>query len=271
VKTIPNTNGVHGIALAYSFNKGFISCGKDNAVVIFNLQTLETTSTLPISGKNPDAILYDPFSKRVFTFNGRSSNATVINAETDKVEGTIELSGKPEFAVSDLKGKIYVNIEDKSTLIEIDPVKLQVIRSWTIAPGIEPSGLAIDLLSRKLFSVCDNKLMVVSDIASGNVQDTVIIGERVDGVAYDAGVSSIISSNGEGNCTIIQQNAQGKYIAVQKLMTQKGARTIAVNPKTHRFYTPTAEFGETPAATTENPRPRPSLKPGTFTVLEIGR
>jgi len=271
LETIPDTRGVHGIAIAYNLNKGFISCGKDTSVTVIELKSLKTLKVIKVTGKNPDAILYDNFTKRVFTFNGRSSNVTVIDATSDKVIETISLNGKPEFAVSDDKGKIFANIEDKSELVEINAVTMKVTRSWLLAPGEEPSGLAIDVKNQKLFSVCDNKLMTVSDIASGKVIAKVPIGESVDGDAFDEATGTVLSSNGDGTMTLIKEEIPGKYTVSATVETQKGARTIALNPKTHLVYLPTAEFGETPAATEKNQHPRPSVKPGTFVILELGK
>jgi len=271
LQTIPNTKGVHGIALAYNLNKGFISNGKDTSVTIFDLKSLKITGIIKVTGNNPDAILYDPFTKKVFTFNGRSSNATVIDALSEKVIETIPLDGKPEFSVSDSKGKVYVNIEDKSELCEINPVTMKVERCWSLDPGEEPSGLALDLKNKKLFSVCDNNKMVVSDIATGKVIASVPIGENVDGAAFDVSTGLIFSSNGDGTLTIIKQESPEKYSVLENVHTQKGARTITLNPKNHHVYLPTAEFGETPAVTPENPHPRPAVKSGTFVIIEVGK
>ena len=177
--TISGTNGVHGVALAPAHNKGFVSDGRDNSVTVFNLKTLKVTGKINVTGRNPDAILYDPYSQRVFTFNGRSSNATCIDAITEKVIGTIPLSGKPEFAVTNGKGKIWVNIEDKSRVAQINPESLKVEREWSILPGEEPSGLAIDIDNDRLFSVCRNKLMVISDAKAGKVIASLPIGSGV--------------------------------------------------------------------------------------------
>ena len=271
VQTITGTKGVHGITLAYDLNKGFISNGKDTSVTIFDLKSLQTLSVIKVTGNNPDAILYDSFTKRVFTFNGRSSNATVIDAATNKIIGTIALDGKPEFAATDTKGKIFVNIEDKSEVCIINPSTMKVEKCWSINPGEEPSGLAIDIQNQKLFSVCDNKKMIVSDIQSGKVIASATIGDRVDGVAFDPSTKTIFSSNGDGTVTIVREETSGKYTVVSNLKTQKGARTIAIDPKSHNVYLPTADFGEAPSATTENPHPRPSILPGTFVILEIGK
>ena len=196
---IKDLSGVHGIAFAPEFNKGFISNGRSNSVTVFDLKTLKTLDSVEVTGENPDAIMYDPFTKRVFTMNGRSSNTTAIDAKTDKVVGTIKLDGKPEFAVSDEKGKVFVNIEDKSEIQELDPEALKVLNTWSIAPGEEPSGLALDVKNNRLFSVCHNKMMVVVDSKSGKVVTTVPIGSGVDACAFDKNDQMVFSSNGEGN------------------------------------------------------------------------
>ena len=267
--TIPDTKGVHGIALATDLNKGFISDGRDTSVTIIDLKTLKTIDKVKVTGNNPDAILFDPFSNKVFTFNGRSSNSTVIDAKTNKVIATIPLIGKPEFSVTDLKGSIYVNIEDKSSICKINTGTLKVEKTWTIAPGEEPSGLAIDLKNHRLFSVCSNKFMIVINFDNGKVVSSLKIGENVDGVSFDPVLKRIYSSNGDGTLTVVQEKDADTYSVLENVKTQKGARTITINTKNHKVYLPTAEYGETPAATGDNPRPRATLKPNSFTILEI--
>ena len=269
VGIIPDTKGVHGIAVAKDLNKGFISNGRDTSVTIINLKTLKFIAKVKVTGNNPDAILYDPFTKRVFTFNGRSSSSTVIDAVTNKVLETIPLPGKPEFSATDNKGVIYVNIEDKSLICKINSKTMKMEKNWSIAPGEEPSGLAFDIKNNRLFSVCSNKLMVVSNPETGKVVTTLPIGNGCDGVAYDPGLKRIYSSNGEGTMTIVEQKDANNYVVLENLPTQKGARTISVDSKTHKLYLPTAEYGETPAPTSENQHPRPTLKPNSFIVLEI--
>ena len=270
IGTIPDTKGVHGIAVASDLNKGFISNGRDTSVTIINLKTLAFITKVKVTGNNPDAILYDPFSHKVFTFNGRSSNSTVIDANTNKVIGTIALAGKPEFSATDGNGKIYVNIEDKSTLSVIDVNTLKILQNWPLNPGEEPSGLAFDVINHRLFSVCNNKLLVVTDSETGKVVTTLPIGGNVDGVSFDPVLKRIYSSNGEGTMTVIQENDPNTFTVLENFPTQKGARTVTLNSKTHKIYLPTAEYGETPAATTENPRPRATMKPDSFVVLEVG-
>ena len=270
IGTIPDTKGVHGIALAKDLNKGFISNGRDTSVTVIDLKTLKLIAKIKVTGNNPDAIIYDPLSHKVFTFNGRSSNSTVIDANTNRVIGTIKLIGKPEFPVNDLKGRIYVNIEDKNSISVININTLKVEKTWSIAPGESPSGLAIDLKNHRLFSVCENKLMVVVDYMTGKIISTLKIGEGVDGVSFDPGLNRVYSSNGEGTMTVVQEKDANTFVVLENVRTQKGARTITVNTKTHRLYLPTAEYSAAPAPTNDNPHPRTSVKPGTFTVLEIG-
>lgn len=261
---ITDTNGIHGIAIAASLNKGFTSNGRDSSVTVFDLKTLETTGKIKVTGKNPDAILYDAFSQKLFTFNGGSANASVIDPKLNKVIGTIQLDGKPEFPASDGKGKIFVNIEDKSEISMINANTLKVEKSWSIAPGEEPSGLALDNETHRLFSVCGNKLMVVSDAEAGKVVTTLPIGDRCDGVAFDPALKRAYSSNGDGTITVVQEENKDSFKVIETIVSQKGARTIAIDKTTHHLYLPTAEF----EATTEGNR-RPAMKPGTFVVLDI--
>jgi len=261
--TIPDTKGVHGIALATDLNKGFISCGRDSSVVVFDLTSYKVIEQVKITGANPDAIQYDPYKKIVFTFNGRSSNATVLDAVTNKVIATIPLAGKPEFSASDKKGKVYVNIEDKSLVTVINTNTLKVEASWPIAPGEEPSGLAIDNETHRLFIVCSNKLMVIMNALNGKVITTLPIGDRCDGVAFDPGTKRAFSSNGDGTMTVVQEHENDTFTVVENVVTQKGARTITCNTTTHKLYMPTAEY-EAPIGNA-----RPAVKPGTFTILEI--
>ncbi len=261
IATIDDTKGVHGIAIASEFGKGYISCGKDSTVVVFDIKTYKTLNRVKVNGSNPDAILYDPFSKNVFAFNGRSKNVTVIDAKSDKVTGSIPVEGKPEFAATDEKGKVYVNIEDKNKLCVINSQTLKVENSWPVAPVDEPSGLAIDNVSHRLFTVSDSHLAVI-DAKTGTVIASLTIGNRVDGVAFDTGLKRAYSANGEGTMTVVGE-VNGTYKVIENVTTQKGARTIAVDSKTHHIYLPTAEFREG-----ESDKRR-AMVPGTFMVLEI--
>ena len=269
VATIKGVNGVHGIALAPKLNRGYISSGRDSKVLVFNLKTFATISTIKTTGNNPDCILFEPFTNRVFTFNGRSANSTVIDAKTLKVIGTIPLDGKPEFARSDGAGNVYVNIEDKSEITRLNPVSLKVVNVWSISPGEEPSGLALDKANHRLFSVCRNKMMVIVNADNGKVIKTLPTGEHTDGCVFDPVTQRAYSSNGEGTLTVVQELDPDSFNVLGNMITQAGARTIAVDVKTHHLFLPTASFKPAPKASTDNPHPRPSLVPGSFTVLDI--
>jgi DNA-binding beta-propeller fold protein YncE len=267
---IPNTAGIHGVALAPELNRGFTSNGRDSSVTIFDYKTLAPITVVKIHARNPDAILYDPATKRVFTFNGGTSNATAIDATNGTVLGTVDLGGKPETAVSD-GGKVYANIEDKSEIAVFDPKTLAVLARWPLAPCEEPSGLAIDRVHQRLFAGCGNKTMAIVDMRTGKVVASPAVGAGVDAAGFDPGTQLAFTSNGEGTITVVHEDTPDKYTVVETVPTQRGARTMAVNPKTHRLYTVTAEFGPAPAPTADRPRPRPPMIPGTFVVLELDR
>jgi len=268
---IPNTPGVHGIALAPPLGKGFVSDGRSSTVTVFDLKTLKVTGEIKVTGENPDAILFDDFSGRVFTFNGRSADATAIDAASDKVVGTIALGGKPEFAASDGKGRVFVNIEDKSEVAVLDPKTLRVEARWKLAPCEEPSGMAIDRKNARLFVGCSNQMMAMLDAASGRVVATVPIGKGVDANAFDPETGLAYASTGEGKLTIAREEAPDRLTLVQDVATQRGARTMALDARTHHAFLVTADFGPAPAPTAEQPRPRPAMLPGTFVILEAGR
>jgi DNA-binding beta-propeller fold protein YncE len=270
VGDIPNTNGVHGIAIADDLDKGFISDGRDSNVTIFDTKTLKVLGTAP-AGKNPDAIIYDAASKRAFAFNGSSKDATAIDAKTGTVAGAIPLGGKPEFAAADEKGHVFVNIEDTSEIVKFDSNKLTVESRWKIAPGEEPSGLAMDRKHRRLFSVCSNKMMVVVNADTGQVITTVPTGAGTDAAGFDPETGFAFSSNGEGTLTVVHEVSPDKFSVVENVPTQARARTMALDTKTHQVYLVSAEFGPTPAATAQQPRPRPPMLPGTFTLLIMSR
>lgn len=267
--TINETPGVHGIAIVQDQNKAFISVGRSALVKVINLQTLALIADVKITGQNPDAIIYDQFSKKIFVFNGGSANATVLDATTNEVVATIPLEGKPEFPASDGKGKVYVNIEDKSLISVIDVKSMKVEKSWPIAPGEEPSGLALDNETHRLFSVCSNKLMVVVDALDGHVVTTLPIGSGCDGVKFDPGLKRAYSSNGDGTMTVVEELNKDSFKVLENVTTMSGSRTMAVDTKSHHLYLPAAEYNPAPAATTENPRPRRTMKPGSFVILDI--
>ena len=264
IGSIPDTKGIHGIALAPEINRGYTSNGRDSSVTVFDLTTLKPIAGIKVSGANPDCILYDAFSKKIYTFNGRSSNASVIDTRDNKVVATIPLGGKPEFATSDGKGKIYVNIEDKSTISVLDAKDYKVVQNWSIAPGEEPSGLAMDSNTNRLFSVCRNKLMIVMDALTGKVITTLPIGGSCDGVTFDPGKKIAYSSNGDGTITVVQEVDANTFKVLENAKTQLGARTIAVDKVTHHLYLPTAEFGASVAG-----ERRPRIKPDSFVILDV--
>ena len=268
--TIPDTPGVHGIALATDLGRGYISAGRSGTIVVFDLKTLKRLKEIKATGDNPDAIIYEPTTHRVFSFNGRGRNVTAIDARSDEVVGTIALDAKPEFAVSDDKGHVYVNLEDKSSIAAIDPQQLTVTAVWPISGCEEPSGLALDAAGRRLFAGCDNKVMAVVDAGSGKVLGTAPIGEGVDGAKFDPGARlAFASCGGEGVLTAVALKSSGAPEVAQSLATQRGARTMALDEHTHRIFTVTANFGPPPEATAERPHPRPAILPGTFRVLVI--
>ena len=270
VGDIPDTPGVHGIAVAPELNRGFISNGRGNTATIFDLKTLKTLGQVK-TGSNPDGILYEPATKRVLTFNGRSQDATVFDAASGEVLGTIELGGKPEFPAADGKGRVFVNMEDTSEVVEIDPQKLTVVKRSSIKPCDGPSGMGLDAAKHRVFSVCGNKTMSVLDADAGQVIQTVPIGNGPDGAGFAACTGLAFSSNGEGTLTVVRESAPGKYEVAETVPTARGARTMAVDCKADKIFLPTAEFGPTPPPTQDVPRPRPVPVMGSFTVLVVGK
>jgi YVTN family beta-propeller protein len=263
VGDIPDTPGVHGIAIAPELGKGFVSDGRGNTVTIFDLKTLKASGTVP-TGENPDDITYDKGTSRVFVFNGRSKSATVIDAKTGKVAATIPLPGKPEFAIADGKGHVYNNLEDTNEIVEIDAAKAAISKKFSLSPCDGPSGMAYDAKSRRLFSVCSNRMMAVSDPDAGKVVATPAIGAGSDGAAFDPGTGYVFSSNGDGTMTVVQQTG-GKWDVVENIATERGARTVAVDETTHKVYLPTAKTA--PSASGG----RASYLPNTFKVLVVGK
>jgi YVTN family beta-propeller protein len=271
VGSIPDTQGVHGIALAPGLNRGFTSNGRANTVTVFALDTLKVIQEAKVSGRNPDAILYEPSGKHVFTFNGASKDVTVLDASSLAVIATIPVPDKPEFAAQDGRGQIFVNIEsDPGQMVVIDTKKLTVKSTWPLPGCNSPSGLAIDSAHRRLFSVCDGKVMAVTDAVSGKQAALVPIGEHPDAAAYDKKRGLAFSSNGEGTLSVVHEDSADGYTVVQTLPTQRGARTMALDEATGKVYLVTADFGPAPAATAEQPHPRPTLVPDSFVVLVVG-
>jgi hypothetical protein len=270
VGSVPDTTGVHGIALAPELGDGYTSNGQAGTVTIFDMKTLQTIGHAQ-AGKNPDAIVYDPASKRVFTMNGLSKDSTAIDAVTGNVLSTIALGGKPESTVSDGAGHVYVVLEDKSQMQQIDAKNLVVTATWPLAPCESPAGLAIDREHHRLFAGCHNKTMAVVDADSGKVVATVPIGLGVDAGQFDPGSGYAFSSNGSGTLSVIHEDSPDKFTVVEDVPTQTGARTMALDTKTHQVFLVTAQFAPPPAATAENPHPRGGMVPGSFVVLVFGR
>lgn len=262
---IPDTQGVHGIALAHDAGRGFVSAGRANKAVIFDLKSLKTIGSVDTDA-NPDAIVYDAVSKRVFTLNGRGQNTTAINAADGTVAGKLALGGKPEFAAADGKGSIFVNIEDKNELVEFNAEKLTETHRWPLAPCKSPSGLAMDVKTRRLFSVCDEKVMAVVDADSGKVVATPEICDGPDAAGFDPATGYAFASCGDGHLTVVHEDSPNKFTVVEQVPTKRTARTMGLDLKTHNIFLPSAEFD--PPAPGER---RGKMKPGSFAIVVVGR
>ncbi|MFZ0819804.1 MAG: hypothetical protein WAM91_07030 [Candidatus Acidiferrales bacterium] len=271
---ILNTAGVHGIALAPEFNRGFTSNGQANSVTVFDYKTLATITEIKIQGQNPDGIVYDPASKRVFTMNGRSSDATAIDAKTGEIAGTVALGGRPETAQVDGAGNMYVNLEDKNSLAVVDTKALKVTNTWPIAPCESPSGQAIDAAHKRTFIGCDN-LMVMVDITNGKVVASVPIGRGVDANGFDPGTGLAFASTGDGFLTVAHEDSPDNLTLIENVPTQARARTMTIDTASHTVFSVTAEYGPPPAAppagTPPGRGPRAPMIPGSFTLLIISR
>ncbi|MGH9471299.1 MAG: YncE family protein [Terriglobales bacterium] len=264
VGDIPNTPGVHGIAIARRLHRGFISDGRSNQVTIFDLRDAHVIGTVAVGGKDPDCIIYDPATERVFTFNGRSDNSTAIDAKTGTVLGTFALGGGPEYAQPDGRGHVFNNLEDQSELLEIDARRLTVTHRWPLAPCQHPSGMAIDAAHHRVFSGCHNGMMAVVDTDTGKVVATPAIGRGVDANRFDPSTGLAFSSNGDGTLTVVREESPNRFVVLGNLATERGARTMALDSKTHTVYEVTAKFGP-PAAGQR----RPTVLPGSFHLLVI--
>lgn len=267
---IPGLNRAHGVAFDYADGKGFATSGGDSSVVIFDLKTLQVTGRT-IAAPDADAVLFDPATKRIFTFNGDSRSSSVLDAASGKKIGTVDLGGGPEFGVSAGDGKLYVNLEDSSAVDEIDASTMKVVRRWSLAPCQSPSGLAIDREHHRLFSGCHNQVMAISDAQAGKVVATVPIGQGVDANRFDPGTQLAFASTGDGNITVVHEDGPDTYTVVANVPTKRGARTMEVDLSSHVVYTVTADFGPMPAPTANLPRPRPPILPGTFALLVLER
>jgi DNA-binding beta-propeller fold protein YncE len=265
VGVIENTTGVHGIAFDVADGKGFTSNGRLNSITVFDMKTNKVLNQVAV-GANPDAISYEPYSKKIITCNGRGKNLSIIDPVTEKLLDSVDLGGKPETAVSDGNGRLYVNVEDKNEIVEVDTKTFKVLNHWSIAPADGPTGLAFDKATKRLFAGCD-KLLVVLDATTGKVVDKLPIGDGCDGVAFDPATKNIFTSNGEGTMTVIHEEDANKFTVVETIPTKRSARTIALDKATHKLYLPTAEF----EPQDPNVKGRPKMKPGTFQVLEVGK
>ena len=267
---LPDTKGIHGIAVAPELGKGFTSNGGDMSVTVFDLKTIKPTGTIKVTGENPDSIIYDPDTKRVFTFNGRSSNATAIDATTNKVVGTVMLNGKPEEPALDGRGNMFVNLEDKSSILEFDTKTLAVKGTWPLAPCEGPSALAYDSAHHRLFAACD-KILAVVNADTGKVVASPPIGGDPDGDGFDPGTGMVFAACREGLVSVLHEDSPDKYSAVGNITTQFGTRTMTLDPKTHHVFTVTADFKAAAAPTPDNPRPRPQPIENSFVILELGQ
>lgn len=267
---IPDTKGVHGIVAIPKLGKGFVTCGSSNSVMVFDTKTLAKITDIP-AGEMPDALLYDKFSNRIFSFNHRGGSVTAIDVATLKAIETVKLGGAAaEAGVTDGKGTIFVNLEDINEIVSFDAKTLAIKNRWKTGSGEEPTGLAIDLKNNLLFSVCKNQKMIVLDSKTGKLVAEVPIGSRCDGVVFDPKSKMIYSSNGEGTISVIHEDSPTTFSVKEIIKSDVGARTITIDPKTQHVFTMTAQYGETPPKTEENPRPRPKTIPNTFTVYEFG-
>ncbi|HEX6966852.1 MAG TPA: YncE family protein [Gemmatimonadaceae bacterium] len=269
---VTGIDGAHGVAFDYASGHGFATSGRDSSVVMFDLKTL-AVSGRSRAAADADAILFDPATKHVFTFNGDAQSSSVIDGATGRNIGTVDLGAKPEFGVSDGHGKVYVNLESTGEIAEIDAAAMKVTRTWSIAPCQSPTGLAIDVAHDRLFSGCRNRVMAISDAKAGKLVTTVPIGSGVDACRFDAATGDAFSSNGgDGTITVVHEDAPDHFTVVQTVPTMRSARTMELNPTTHALYTVGAKFGPMPAQSAGTPRRRrPPMVPGSFTLLVLER
>lgn len=266
VASIANLKRVHGVALAHELDKGFISDGGDNAIVVFDLKSNAVTNKIRV-GDAPDAVLYEPTRKRVYAFNAHSHSASVIDVATEKAIATIPLSGIPEFAATDGKGNVFVNIENRSTLVRFDADGMKVANEWSLAPCKGPSGLAMDTQGRRLFSVCDNKFMIVTDADTGRQIAVIPVGVEPDAVIYDVENKLVFSSNCDGTLTVVRQESPDQYRVVQTLKTEREARTMALDPVSHKLFLPSEQIK--PGSKPPDPGDLPEFTPGTFHMMIV--
>jgi DNA-binding beta-propeller fold protein YncE len=268
VGSLPGTDGVHGIAVAASLHRGYSSNGKANSLTEFDLASFKRLRDIPLGGQSPDAIVYDAFSGQVFAFNARSNNVSVVDPASGREVALVGFEGNPELAVVDGHGHLFVNIEDKAQVVEMDTRRRTVINTWSLAGCEGPTGLAMDVAHERLFSACDNQVMVVTDAASGRQVARLAIGEGPDGAAFDAASQDAFSANGQsGTLTVVHELDPEHFRVTQTLATQSGARTVELDPASHRLYLPAARFEAKPAAGEK----RPAMLPGSFSLVVVGR
>jgi len=265
---IPGFNRAHGVAFSYRTGHGFATSGGDSAVRMFDLKTLAVLGKTVVA-EDDDGILFDPATGHIVTMNGDAGSASVVDARTGKLIRNVDLGGKPEFGVSAANGRLYINLEDKSEVVEVDARRMRVLRHWSIAPCQNPSGLAIDRVHHRLFSGCRNGLMGVSDAVHGKLVTTVPIGRGVDACRYDPGTRLAFASNGDGTLTVIHEDTPDTYTVVANDSTQRGARTMEIDLSNHHVFTVSAQFGPAPAPAPGQRFARPPILPGTFALLEL--
>jgi DNA-binding beta-propeller fold protein YncE len=267
--TVADTPGVHGVAIADSLAHGYVSAGAASTIVVFDLTSLARLAQIKSTGGNPDAILYEPTTHRVFAFNGRGRNVTIVDTAKNTVTGTIALDAKPEFAVHDDAGRVFVNLEDRNGLAAIDARTLALTATWPLVGCEEPTGLAIDREHHRLFAACSNKVMVIVDSTTGHSVAQVSIGAGVDGAAFDAAKQLAFASGGDGTLTVIREETPDKFSVAETVTTRPGARTLTLDERTHRIFLATAQRNPAAPATPEQPHPRRTVVPGTFEVLVV--
>ncbi len=264
---IPGMHRAHGVAFAYDAGHGFATSGADSTVTMFDLKTLKVLGTT-IAAVDDDALLYDPATRRVYTFNGDAHSASVIDPVTGKRIGTIDLGAKPESGVTTGDGKLYANLEEEGAVAEIDAAAMKVTRTWSLAPCGSPTGMALDAAHHRLFSACRSKVMAISDLDAGRLVTTVPIGAAVDGAVFDPATQLAFAPNGDGTLTVIHEDTPDRYSVVQTVTTMPGARTMTLDYATHTVYTASAKYQPVPPGAQENRR-RPPVVPGSFALLVI--
>jgi len=269
VGDIPNCLGMGGVAIAHDLNRGFTANGTDDTITVFALDTLKEIDRLKATGRRPNQIIYEPFTKQVFSFNSTGRNVTVFDAATGEIKGTIAVDGRTEFAAFDKKGMVYDSLQDKATIIAIDARTLKVVATYPLAPNAQPAGTVMDPETRRIFVGCRSKSFLVLDADSGKILQSFPIGEHNDAAKFDPGLKLAFASNGDGTLLIVHEDSADKFTEVQRIKTEQGARTMAVDPVTHRVFMPTCDWGPTPHATKQNPNPRQPMVPDTFRVLVL--